>query len=291
MVTKMNTKIKEKTYINKDFNDEQNELINRIYKKVLMISKMKMDSISYQLYLTKEKEIYFLKDTLIHFTKYDDELIKNISKNGLLASSFLESNNLDPIISFSKITEDKPLKELKDNNLNKKNTIGFIVNPTSKLGGILYYNILDLKFDNNSMVRDILPKNKRVKDESLSYLLVGIPANSVSGILVEDTLIQNKSIIDNLKLLFPNSYIITNNGNIIKDRSNIIKIEDYEEISYNNAKVVVENSILKKEIKVILNAIKENTSYYQQAKIFKKLGYKIPKQLLSKLSKEEIDNL
>ena len=28
--------------------------------------------------------------------------------------------------------------------------------------------------------------------------------------------------------LFPNSYIITRKGNIIRDRSNIIKVEDYE---------------------------------------------------------------
>ncbi len=279
---------------NENLTEDQIELINRIYKKVLSIGKMKMDTISYQLYINDEKEVYLPKGTLIHFTKYNEDIVKEISKEGIIAGEVRDKKNttgLNYVSSFYKMNIDTILNTYNNKEFSIKDNIGFIINPTSKLGGILYYNILDDKFDNNIMVRDIISPSKRIKDDNLAYILVGIPSNSISGIIVGDSLLSNNEIINNLKHLFPNSYLITKEGYIIKDRSNIIKIEDYEIMSLEYAKVRIENNLLKKEIKNILNTVKNNTTFYEQAKIYKKLGYKIPKGLLKKLSDEEINSL
>lgn len=290
----MKTEVTKEMVINENLTEDQIELINRIYKKVISIGKMKMDTISYQLYISNEKEVYLPKGTLIHFVKYNENTIKNISKEGIIASELQgikSENGLNYITRFYKMSLDTTLNTYNSKELHNKDNIGFIINPTSKLGGILYYNILDEKFDNNIMVRDIISPSKRIKDDNLAYILVGIPSNSISGIIVGDSLLSNNEVINNLKHLFPNSYLITKEGYILKDRSNIIKIEDYEVMSLEYAKVRIENNLLKKEIKNVLNAIKNSTTFYQQAKIYKKLGYKVPKGLLSKLTKEEINRL
>lgn len=290
----MHTDFPKEILIDKNLNEDQIELINRIYKKILAIGKMKMDTITYQLYLNNEKEVYLPKGTLIHFTKYDENIIKSISKEGILASEIFgikNKNGTSYTANFHKMSHDTVLNTYNNKELNIKDNIGFIINPTSKIGGILYYNILDDKFDNNIMVRDIISSSKRIKDDNLAYILVGVPANSISGIIIGDNLLSDDEIINNIKHLFPNSYLITTNGYIIKDRSNIIKIEDYEKMSLEYSKIRIENNLLKKEIKNILNTLKANTSYFEQAKIYKKLGYKIPKGLLSKLTKDEINSL
>ena len=248
----------------KELNEEELELIKSEYKKLQSINKMKLDSNSYQLYLDKNNDVYFPKGTLIYGTNANLDNIKFISNNGILASEFNgTTNNYGTYYSslFYKTDRDILLKEYVNdidddnmpfNNCNEK--IAFIVNPTSKIGGLLYYDLLDTKFDNNPIVRNIidpLVKNDLCKKRNeLSLILVGVPANSISGIVLGDKLIIDKDIVDKIKRLFPNAYIINRRGNII--------------------------SILKK-----------NTSYFEQAKIFTSLGYKLPKGLSSKLSIEE----
>ncbi len=292
----------------KELNEEELELIKSEYKKLQSINKMKLDSNSYQLYLDKNNDVYFPKGTLIYGTNANLDNIKFISNNGILASEFNgTTNNYGTYYSslFYKTDRDILLKEYVNdidddnmpfNNCNEK--IAFIVNPTSKIGGLLYYDLLDTKFDNNPIVRNIidpLVKNDLCKKRNeLSLILVGVPANSISGIVLGDKLIIDKDIVDKIKRLFPNAYIINRRGIIIRDRSNIIKIDDFDDMAYNYTKTIVSNELLdienvklKKEIKNIISILKKNTSYFEQAKIFTSLGYKLPKGLSSKLSIEE----
>lgn len=293
----------------KELNNEELELIKNEYKKIININKSTLDNNSYQLYLDKNNKVYFPHGTLIYGSSSNLEDIKYISNNGILASEFRGIENKDGTYYsslFYKINKDILLSDyipninddmLPFNNSNDK--IAFIINPTSKIGGLLYYDLLNSKFDNNPIVKNII--DTKVKSElsknknDLSLILVGIPSNAISGIVLGDKLLIDKDVVDKIKKLFPNSYIINKNGVIIRDRSNIIKIDDFDDISYNYATLLVENELLntennklKKEIKNIISVLKKNTSYLEQAKIFISLGYKIPIALKNKLSKEEL---
>lgn len=293
----------------KELNNEELELVKNEYKKVVNINKSTLDSNSYQLYLDKNNNVYFPHGTLIYGSTSNLEDIKYISNNGILSSEFRGIENKDGTYYatlFYKTNKDILLSDyilninddmLPFNNFNDK--IAFIVNPTSKIGGLLYYDLLNSKFDNNPIVKNIIDtkvKNKLgERRNDLSLILVGIPSNAISGIVLGDKLLIDKDVVDKIKKLFPNCYIINKNGVIIRDRSNIIKIDDFDDISYNYASLLVEheliineNNRLKKEIKNIISVLKKNTSYLQQAKIFTFLGYKIPSLLRNKLSKEEL---
>lgn len=294
----------------KDLTEEELELIRREYKKIKSIDKMTMDSISYQLFLDNNKNVYLPKDSLVYSTDSSFDNLKCISENGILADEFVGVENINDTyycVPFFKLKCDTPLRffdsTFKDRNdtvfSNYNDKIAFVVNSTSKIGGLLYYDLLDSKFDNNPIVKNIISSSKKEEFtnnniHNLALILVGLPRNAISGVIVGDKLLLDYDKINEIKRLFPNSYIISRNGFLIRDRSNVIKVEDFENISYNYAKESVnnyllqeENNKLKNEIKNILSNIKNNTTFLEQAKIYKDLGYKIPKGLLSKLSDEE----
>lgn len=287
----------------KELNEEELELIKSEYKKLVTISKTELDNNSYQLFLNNNNKIYLPKGTLIHFTNSNLNNLKYISKNGLLPSEFQGIKNSDNTYYstlFYKVNKDILLVDYLTK-ISNDNDIAFIVNPTSKIGGLLYYDLLDKKFDNNPIVKNIISssfKENNFNKNNLSLILVGVPSNAISGIIVGDSLLMDKDIIDRIKKLFPNAYIVSKDGIILKDRSNIIKIEDYDDIAFSFASVKANNKILnkdidllKKDIKKIIEVLKDNTSYYQQAKIFKELGYKLPKGLKNKLTEEELKEL
>lgn len=297
----------------KELTEEELELIRREYKKIKSIDKMSMDSISYQLFLSNNKNIYLPKDALIYSTNSSLENLNIISEEGILASEFLGVKNDDGTYycsPFFKLKCDTPLTFYDSTFKSTDNTvfgdfndkIAFVINPTSKIGGLLYYDLLDPKFDNNPIVKNIISSD--IKDKytnnmhNPALILVGLPKNAISGVIVGDKLLLDIDKINEIKRLFPNSYIISRKGILIRDRSNVIKVDDFENVSYNYAKENInnfllqeENNKLKSEIKNILGKIKNNTSYFEQAKIYKDLGYKIPKGLLNKLNSKELSEL
>lgn len=304
----------------RDLLEEEIELIRREYQKLLSISKMKMDSIQYQLFLNKEGEVYFPKGTLIHGINCSLESLNSICNNGLLASEFLgvrKSSNTYYCTDFYKINSDTLISVFDKNficdNVNPfndcNNNLAFVINPTSKIGGLLYYDLLDSKFNSNPMVKNIIPNSEREilinSDNNISAILVGVPANAISGIVLGDKILLDDKIVEEIKKLFPNAYIISRRGDIIRDRSNIIKIEDYEKISLKCAREKVINQELnnkiisinekwqniKKEFVSYMTAVKNNTSYFEQASIYKELNRSIPTNLFNKLSDKEKEKL
>ena len=291
----------------KKLNYEELELIKSEYRKIVSINKTSLDNNSYQLYLDKNNNVYFPKGTLLYGCEANLNLIKFISTNGILSSEF-RGINCDNGLYYSKlfyktnrdILLTDYIKNINNSDLpfnNFNDRIAFIINPTSKIGGLLYYDLLDSKFNNNPIVKNIIDNNikEEYSNKEYSLILVGIPSNAISGVVLGDKLLLDKDVVDRIKILFPNSYIINKDGIIIRDRSNIIKIDDFDNIAYNYTKTIVDNEVLsiendklKKEIKKIISTLKTNTSYFQQAKIYKSLGYKLPKGLSDKLTKEEL---
>lgn len=302
----------------KELNEKQFELLESQYKKFLSLEKEVMDDSQYQLFLDKNGKVFLPKGTLIHGTNINPDTLKGISKNGILACEFLgeyEDCETFYCADFHRVVNDSLLSSYDSNFIadgktpfNKiNNQIAFIINPTSKMGGLLYYDLFDSKFDNNFTVRDIL-NTSAIPREFLgvnrgmaSAILCGIPSNCISGIVLGDNVLLKKDVVDEIKRLFPKAYLVTRKGIIIRDYSNIIRVEDYENLAFNYAATLVleeklnsENELLKHDYEMlknqlvnILNSLKSNTSYYQQATIYRDIGYQIPCGLLDKLTPEE----
>lgn len=307
----------------KKLNEDSLELLRREYQKILAISKMKMDSIGYQLFLDRNGEVLLPKDCLIYGVNAKLDVLDNISKKGILAEE-LEGKKKDGFTyycaDFYRIPSDILLscydKSFTPDDKTPFNTvndnIAFVINQNSKIGGLLYYDLYDSKFDNNPIVMNIVNR-KDILSESLidnrgknAAILAGIPANAISGIILGDKVLLNDNLILEIKRLFPNSYIITRKGNIIRDRSNIIKVEDYENIALKyakesikvsisndvNKKLQKENDELKNSFLKYMNAVRDNTTTLEQAKILLDIGYRIlPSSLKDKLSEEELEIL
>lgn len=314
-----NIKFPKEMVLEKKLTLEQRNLLEYQYQRFLNIGNISLDSNQYQLHLDDNRNVYLPKGALIYSSDVLPKTLKEISEKGILAPEFLgnkRNNNNFYCADFYKVNTDTLLscmnKKFSKNDyspFNKvNNKIAFVVNPSSKIGGLLYYDLLDSKFDNNKEVRDIIKYDdslSKIINKDASAILVGIPANCISGIILGDLVTLNSKLIRELEKLFPLSYLVTRNGHIIKDRSNTIIIEDFDKVSLDlcqnevkfklmvseNKKLIEENEKLKHNFVNLMNSIKKNTSFYNQAKIYTELGYQIPKGLLDKLSKDELENL
>ena len=207
----------------KKLNEDSLELLRREYQKILAISKMKMDSIGYQLFLDRNGEVLLPKDCLIYGVNAKLDVLDNISKKGILAEE-LEGKKKDGFTyycaDFYRIPSDILLscydKSFTPDDKTPFNTvndnIAFVINQNSKIGGLLYYDLYDSKFDNNPIVMNIVNR-KDILSESLidnrgknAAILAGIPANAISGIILGDKVLLNDNLILEIKRLFPNSY-------------------------------------------------------------------------------------
>ncbi len=312
--------VRDKDFLNnilfdRELSEEQVKLLNSQIRKFLSIRALKLDGIQYQLYLDDNKRPYFTKDTLVYGTEYSEEVVDNIAKEGLIASEFNGIPKVDEnyyCVTFKKVSSDVLISSPGKNfviddkmpfgKINDR--IAFVVNPSSKIGGLLYYDLMDSKFDLRADVKGIIGRQKQ-RNLSSSALLVGVPKNCISGIVLGDRLLLEDKIINKLERLFPLAYIVSSSGEVIRDRSNKIVVEDFDRVSFSSAKrgtelklmkidnknLEEENKKLKRDFKKIINSIKDNTSYYNQAKIYRELGYNVPKGLLKNLTKEEIRSL
>lgn len=310
----MNNGLPSKMVFDRELDEEQLELIKRQYLKIAPLGKIKMDSSQYQLFLDKDNNIILPKGSLIHGTIYDLNKLKSIKKYGLLGGEFVGLNKDGTsyyCADFYHVPHDIRLTDF-DNNFkyNDKlpfnganDSLAFIIKPTSKIGTLTYYNLYDSKFDNNVMVNSIIEKES---EDNLVSILSGIPSNVISGIIVGDKLLLDNNIINEIKRLFPNSYIVSRLGVIIRDRSNVIKIEDYEDITLKYTREVVNNKLLEEELQKVkeekkkeqkefskfINSVMNSISAFDQAKILLNFGYKkIPKHLKDKLTDKELKKL
>lgn len=294
-------------------NIEQLELLGSQYQKILQISKE--GNSNNQLYLTKNREVYLPKGALIHYSSSAIETIRSISKNGILAPELFgqkKQGSTYYCADFYKIESDMLISDYNKNftflNQNdfRNNGIAYVINPTSKIGGLIYYDLLDSKFNNNSTINTIIDYQNTHGINNSSAILGGIPSNAISGIILGDKVVLNTELTKIIEKYFPNVYLITRGGNILKDRSNMVKIEDFENISLkwsqesikntnlqNKAKILQEeNNKLKENISLLLNNIKKILTPFEQAKLLISIGYfELPTSLLKQLTEKEKEKL
>ena len=290
----------------KKLTEEQAKLIESQIRKFLSIQKLKLDNIQYQLYLDDNRNVYFTKDTLLYGIKYSKELVKEISSRGILANEFKGYKKEDKnyyCVNFKKIIQDVYVKKLSKEFTSDihfpfdgiNDNIAFIINPSSRIGGLLYYDLLDDKFDERLDIKNIIDYHQKKDNLTDSALLVGVPSNCISGIILGDKLILDDTIVKQIEKLFPLAYIISNKI-VVEDFDKIALLSCQNNIKLNifkseNHNLSIENEKLKKDFLNLINAIKKSTSYYNQAKIFQDFGLTIPKGLKNKLSKEELKSL
>ena len=305
IIMNSNNGLPKKIVYDKKLNTRQIDLLNSQYQKILQISKEKF--CNNQLYLTKNREVYLPKDALIHVTNFSIERVKSISKNGILAPDLLGKSKPKTTYycaDFYRIKDDILVTNCNNScvNFDSEENIAFVINPCSKIGGLVYYDLLNGKFKNNSIINSIIENDNSVANSNYSAILAGIPANAISGIILGSKIVLNTQSVKLLENLFPNAYLITRNGDILRDRSNLVKIEDYEDISLKqcqehiryveiqrkNAALQRANAKLRKNISLILNNIKKILPPFEQAKLLISIGHtKIPLALLENLTLEE----
>lgn len=298
----------------KNLNQEQINLLISQYNRFLEISKLNI--LNNQLEI-ENKEIVFQAGTLLYLCDFSS--LSQIVKKGIIANEFVgkKSSDNNYYCSFfyrisRKISLSKYNSLFLSNKLNKNYDLAVVINPISKIGSLLYYDLFDIKHDSKENIRNIISfdnsnrKYVTTNREEASSVLCGIPSNCISGFLVNDRIILDEEKIREIKKMFPKAFISTFDGKIIKDRSNTIKIDDYDEVSLKYCKASVENKILEKNIKKIndrykklkdsieiyMENVKDIITPFEQAKLFLKMGYQdIPKSVKNLLTKEEIENL
>lgn len=309
-----NSNLPREMVFDKNLNQEQVNLLASQYNRFLEISKLNI--VNNQLEI-ENKEIVFSAGTLIYLCDFSS--LHDIIKNGILAKEFIGEKSSDSnyyCSFFYRVDKKMPLAKYNklylSSKLNKNNDLAIIINPISKIGSLIYYDLFDIKHDSKNNIRSII----KIDDDNRKYIganrgeaaniLCGIPANCISGFLVSDRIVLDEEKVKEIKRLFPGSFLATFNGKVIKDRSNTIKIDDFDDVSLKYCQAAVENKILennlkrakekykklKESVEIYMEAVKDIVTPLEQAKLFLKMGYKdIPKSVRIKLSEEEIDLL
>lgn len=232
-------------------NEEQFDLFKQQYQKYLEIGN---DSeINNSGYAIDDSGLLLLEEgTLLHGTEYNEENLISISQNGILAceflgmaedaetfycadfyrvpktqtmseySAFCMEREIHSGVSFQRIERSRlPITpKMEGHALLGSPGIAFIVNNTSQLQPLLQYDAYRENGENSKKVREIVnweavKDNARFAKERLSAVLVGIPSNALSGILIGDRIKEDTEKIEFLKEQFPSCYITTIDGKIL----------------------------------------------------------------------------
>ncbi|PKK96072.1 MAG: hypothetical protein CVV59_00415 [Tenericutes bacterium HGW-Tenericutes-4] len=223
-------------------------------KTVLKEQKKKYDQLKVQCFsnflgaCVKNNEVVLPPDALIHGTKFNENVLSGIKKEGILASEFakFEADAYDETFYmadfFKNVTgQNMPVAELLNsishekvisylpNIKNAKDTpkLAFIVNSQDK--AVVNYLELDLFSDNNSELLSFIdeemffsiPRRRRMQQYNYklgqSSIPIGVPYSALSGVIIDKTLQENENgELDFIKNLFGKElFIISIEGSIL----------------------------------------------------------------------------
>ena len=167
--------------------------------------------------------------TLIHGTGFNKKVLENIAKTGIITGQYFgieEDGETFFCADFHRINKDMTLEEYNKSfkyvdgrcpfGTRGKNTIAFILHPNEEMNEISKYDCYrDNTKESNETKSFVNEAGIPIEDKSTaSSILFGVPSNFINGIVIGDNLI-NEENINLLKELFPNCYLVRNNGNII----------------------------------------------------------------------------
>lgn len=204
----------------------------------------------------KNNKLILPANTLVHGTNFDFDVLKEIKKDGILASEFSKKQNdfYDETFYmadfFKNITDqDLTIEELlhchKEHTIAYlpgskevgKNKIAFIVNPNNKT--IQEYLKLDLFSESNGELLSFIDEemyfsiSRRKRLYQYDYKLgqssipIGVPYSALSGIIIDKTLEENKNgELNELKNLFGGELFIVSEEGIILHTPELNKEEE-----------------------------------------------------------------
>ena len=213
-------------------------------------------------------DVILPEGTLIHGTPFNEKTLENIAKSGIITGEYFgisEDGETFYHADFHRVPKETSLREYNDNftywdgrcpfGKKSKNTIAFVIHPNSKLQEIASYDCYKDETKEAEKAKTFVNLNGLpTNDKSVvSSILFGVPSCFINGIVVGD----NKITEENIKLLrslFPDCYIVRNNGKIICGKEN-----DNDEIislRIETIKTEIESEKLKGTIKRLEDTIK-----------------------------------
>lgn len=179
--------------------------------------------------IVPEENMILPKGTLIHGTSFNKETLKSISHSGIITGQFFgieEDGETFYCADFHRVPEDQTLKEYNDKfpyndgrcpfgNLGK-NSVAFIIFPDGRMNEITKYDCFNSDTEEGKVARKFVNEEGLPYDdkEIMSSILFGVPSNFINGIVVGDNVISKENI-DELIDLYPDVFIVRNNGQII----------------------------------------------------------------------------
>jgi len=269
----------------KDLDKEQIIVLKEQIERFKSLSKRKARQI------IPKNEPILKKNTLIHGTSFNIDKLKSISKSGIVTGQYLgleEDGETYFCADFHKIPKDILLKEYNNSfpyrdgrcpfgNLGK-NTIAFIINDDPDLQELIKYDCYKDNTEESTITKSFVNEaGLPIEDKDLaSSILFGIPASFINGIVVGDNVISNNNI-KVLRRLFPNCYLVRNNGQIIYKQNDKEDTVNYR-IKYLIETIEREN--LEKEITMLNNKIKNKEQEIE--KIWRAIS-KLPQDEIAKI--------
>ena len=262
----------------KKLDKKQKEMLAVQLSEYLRLSKLKRIAKN-QIEVDENGKLVLKEGTLIHGTVPSIDVLKSISKLGILNSEYFnraEDNEtfycadffrvpkkmtMEEYFNFCKETErtrdgaKKAKMEASKLPARSQNSIAFIVDINNPdLEQLLRNDPYRDNGEKSDYMKQIVNfdaiKEFYKSKERISAVLWGIPANYISGIWVGDDILEDSQKIEQIKTLFPNSYITTKEGNIIykginKDKTVLQSAEEVINENTRTGKVNKQSQMMK----------------------------------------------
>lgn len=222
----------------KEFGKNKSLDMDDFWEALVLYSKTREQKINHHIFKDKNGKLILQQGTLIHgVRKLDQGTLEGISKDGILAAELIGKNGGPTYLkacAFEVQIEQKmadyyanyntPQKEGSEANLRPLYINGkqvFFLNeaitlPREEKGGFPFAFIVPPNNDDTSILSKKHDLARYVKTFSrASVVPIGIPSNSISGILVSREVSQDQEKLTIIKKYFPDKYITTPDGELI----------------------------------------------------------------------------
>lgn len=131
-------------------------------------------------------------------------------------------NNVDMLVLLARVNERIPLEgfmnKLRSNDV-CLNDVGLIIHPDTALNDLLSYDVYK-DTSEGDIARSFGNFDWCGSNGLLAGILVGIPYQFISGVVISEELSKNADVMNNLKTYFPTAYVVTEKGQILYQNIN-----------------------------------------------------------------------
>ena len=207
--------------------------------------------------------------TLIHETGFNEQKLHSIANSGIITGQYFgidEDGETYFCADFHRVSEETTLEDYNNNfshvdgrcplGTRGKKTIAFIIHPNKELEEIAKYDCYRERTEESKHTKSFVnEKGLPIKDKNKgSSILFGVPSRFINGIIIGDDLIKEEKI-NFLKHLFPNCYLVRNNGKLIYKQTDN---EEMTNLRIESIQEAINKEKAKKEIEFLNDRIKND---------------------------------